>query len=228
MPFQDNRANQVICTGISQIILGCCVFTLCFILSERKDDLGYIFQIGVAYWGASPMIITGVLGIIGGFTGKFTVTGLFLAASVISCVLGGILAACVGFALTAWRSVGECEHVHCPYDTESILMIALVSLLILQAAISLSGVIESSQLLCCVVPGEDHVSIVSLGNSSQVKTNSKLRSERLHHKLHTKNDGFFSTNYETPFETFGNSKARIQGLGKGENSFRISEIGTIV
>lgn len=37
-------------------------------------------------------------------------TGLFLAASVISCIVGGILAACVGFALTAWRSVGECEH----------------------------------------------------------------------------------------------------------------------
>ena len=55
MSFQDNRANQVICTGISQIILGCCVFTLCFILSERKDDLEYIFQIGVAYWGASPV-----------------------------------------------------------------------------------------------------------------------------------------------------------------------------
>ena len=41
--------------------------------------------------------------------------------------------------------------VHCPYDTESILMIALTSILILAAAISLSGVIESSQLLCCAV-----------------------------------------------------------------------------
>ena len=35
---------------------------------------------------------------------------MFLAASVISCFLGGILAACVGFALTERRSVGECEH----------------------------------------------------------------------------------------------------------------------
>ena len=41
--------------------------------------------------------------------------------------------------------------VHCPYDTESILMIVLTSILILEAAISLSGVIESSQLLCCAV-----------------------------------------------------------------------------
>ena len=41
--------------------------------------------------------------------------------------------------------------VQCPYDTESVLMIALVSVLILEAAISLSGVIESSQLLCCAV-----------------------------------------------------------------------------
>ena len=56
MPFQENRANQVICTGLSQIILGCCVFILGFILSERKaDDLGYIFQIGVAYWAAIPV-----------------------------------------------------------------------------------------------------------------------------------------------------------------------------
>ena len=83
-------------------------------------------------------------------------------------------------------------------------------------------------LIISLFQGEDHVSIVSLGNSSQVKTNSKLRSERLHHKHHTTNDGFFSTNYETPFETFGNSKARIHGFGNGENSFRISEIGTIV
>ena len=37
-------------------------------------------------------------------------TGLFLAASVISCILGGIVAACVGIALTSWRSVGECAH----------------------------------------------------------------------------------------------------------------------
>lgn len=46
----------------------------------------------------------------------------------------------------------SCFHlVYCPYDTESILMIALISVLILQAAIALSGVIESSQLLCCTV-----------------------------------------------------------------------------
>ena len=37
-------------------------------------------------------------------------TGPFLAASVISCILGGIVAACVGIGLTAWRSVGECAH----------------------------------------------------------------------------------------------------------------------
>lgn len=55
MPFQENRANQVICTGISQIILGCCVFTLSFILSKRRNDLGGIFEIGVAYWAAPPV-----------------------------------------------------------------------------------------------------------------------------------------------------------------------------
>ena len=49
-------------------------------------------------------------------------------------------------------SSSSCFHlVYCPYDTESILMIALISVLILQAAIALSGVIESSQLLCCTV-----------------------------------------------------------------------------
>lgn len=37
-------------------------------------------------------------------------TCLFLAAAVISCFLGGILAAFVGVALTARRSVGECEN----------------------------------------------------------------------------------------------------------------------
>ena len=56
MPFpQENRANQVICTGISQITLGCCVFILSFILSKREDDLGFIFQIGVPYWAALPV-----------------------------------------------------------------------------------------------------------------------------------------------------------------------------
>ena len=40
-------------------------------------------------------------------------TCLFLAASVISCFLGGILAAFVGVALTARRSVGECENGGC-------------------------------------------------------------------------------------------------------------------
>ena len=55
MPFQESRANQVICTGISQIILGCCVFTLSFILSQRRNDLGDIFEIGVAYWTALPV-----------------------------------------------------------------------------------------------------------------------------------------------------------------------------
>lgn len=37
-------------------------------------------------------------------------TCLFLAAAVISCFLGGILAAFLGVALTARRSVGECEN----------------------------------------------------------------------------------------------------------------------
>ena len=55
MSFQENRANQVICTGIFQIILGCSVFTLCLVLSEARNDLGEIFQIGVAYWGAIPV-----------------------------------------------------------------------------------------------------------------------------------------------------------------------------
>ena len=55
MPFQESRANQVICTGISQIILGCCVFTLSFILSKRRHDLGDIFEIGVEYWAALPV-----------------------------------------------------------------------------------------------------------------------------------------------------------------------------
>lgn len=55
MPFQESRANQVICTGISQIILGCLVFTLCFILSKRRDDLGDIFETGVEYWAAIPV-----------------------------------------------------------------------------------------------------------------------------------------------------------------------------
>ena len=40
-------------------------------------------------------------------------TCLFLAAAVISCFLGGILAAFVGVALTARRSVGECENGEC-------------------------------------------------------------------------------------------------------------------
>lgn len=31
-------------------------------------------------------------------------------------------------------------------------MIALISILVLEAAISLCGVIESSQLLCCAIP----------------------------------------------------------------------------
>ena len=51
----------------------------------------------------------------------------------------------ISFGYSAFLSV------HCPYDTESILMIFLTSILILEAAISLSGVIESSQLLCCAV-----------------------------------------------------------------------------
>lgn len=226
MSFQENRANQVICTGISQIILGCSVFTLCLLLSEARNDLGEIFQIGVAYWGAIPIIISGVLGITGGLTGKFTVTCLFLAASAISCILGGILAACVGLALTTRRSVGECENVHCPFDTESILMIALISVLILQAAIALSGLIESSQLLCCAVPGEDHVSIVSLGNSMHVQSISRLRSERVNHKQQLKNDGFYTTNNcDTPFE---NAPKRTYGLTNGKQSYRVCEVGTIV
>ncbi|KAL9985211.1 hypothetical protein ACROYT_G007585 [Oculina patagonica] len=221
MPFQESRANQVICTGISQIILGCCVFTLSFILSKRRDDLGDIFEIGVEYWTAIPIVIAGVLGITGGFTGKFTVTGLFFASSFISCVLGGIVAAYVGIALTAWRSVGECEHVHCPYDLESILMIALISILILEAAISLSGVIESSQLLCCAVSGGDHVSIVSLGNSSRMERKPMLRSERINRKCQSKNNDLYSTDYDT-------SKTREYGFGNSRQSYRISEIGTIV
>lgn len=61
MPFQESRANQVICTGISQIILGCCVFTLSFILSNRGSDLGDIFEIGVAYWAALPVSLVRVI-----------------------------------------------------------------------------------------------------------------------------------------------------------------------
>lgn len=48
-------------------------------------------------------------------------TCLFLAAAVISCFLGGILAAFVGVALTARRSVGECENGEAqnPWQTTS-------------------------------------------------------------------------------------------------------------
>ncbi|KAK2573008.1 hypothetical protein P5673_002030 [Acropora cervicornis] len=72
MAFPENRANQVICTGISMVILGCGVFTLSFILSTSKDNLGTIFRIGVSYWAAIPIVITGVLGATGGRSGKFT------------------------------------------------------------------------------------------------------------------------------------------------------------
>ncbi|KAJ7394191.1 hypothetical protein OS493_003872 [Desmophyllum pertusum] len=161
----------------------------------------------------SSILVAGVLGITGGFTGKFIVTGLFLAASVISCMLGGVVAACVGIALTARRSMGECEYVHCPYDTESILMIALVSILILEAAISLSGIIESSQLLCCAISGDDHISIVSLGNSHAGKT-PMLRSERISRKLQSKNNGLCSADYDTPYE-----------FRNGKQSHKISEMG---
>jgi len=225
MPFQESRANQVICTGISQIILGCCVFTLSFILSRRRHDLADIFEIGVAYWAALPIVVTGVLGITGGITGKFFVTGLFLAASVISCILGGIVAACVGIALTSWRSVGECAHVHCPYDTESILMIALTSILILAAAISLSGVIESSQLLCCAVSGGDHVAIVSLGNSSHAERKPMLRPGREKRKCQSKNSSQYPTDYETAFE---DAPTREYGFKNGKQKCKISEVGTIV
>lgn len=213
----------MICTGISQIILGCSVFALCFILSDRRsDDFGEIFQTGAAYWGAIPIVITGFFGVAGGCTGKFTVTCLFLAAAVISCFLGGILAAFVGVALTARRSVGECENVYCPYDTESILMIALISVLILQAALALSGVIESSQLLCCTVE-EDHVSVVSIGNSARDQRKQRLRSERVTQKL--KKDGFFAASYDTSFD---DASTRFYGFRNGKKGYRMCELGTTV
>ena len=56
--------------------------------------------------------------------------------------------------------------VQCPYDTESILMIVLTSILILEAAISLSGVIESSQLLCCAVSVSFMVNLYMAGSVS--------------------------------------------------------------
>ena len=31
------------------------MFTLSFILSKRRNDLGDIFEIGVAYWAAPPV-----------------------------------------------------------------------------------------------------------------------------------------------------------------------------
>ena len=64
MPFQENRANQVICTGISQIVLGCLVFTLSFILSKRREELGDIFEIGVEYWAAIPVSSKATAGVL--------------------------------------------------------------------------------------------------------------------------------------------------------------------
>ena len=55
MAFQENRANQVVCTGISQIVLGFGVFALTFTLNNRSNDLGKIFDTGVTYWGAVPV-----------------------------------------------------------------------------------------------------------------------------------------------------------------------------
>lgn len=135
------------------------------------------------------------------------------------------MAACVGIALTSWRSVGECAHVHCPYDTESILMIALTSILILAAAISLSGVIESSQLLCCAVSGGDHVAIVSLGNSSHAERKPMLRPEREKRKCQSKNSSQYPTDYETAFE---DAPTREYGFKNGKQKCKISEVGTIV
>lgn len=205
MSFPEIRANQVICTGISLIILGLGVFTLSFILSESKENIGFIFQIGVAYWAALP-------------------TGLFLGCSIISCFLGGILAALVGFALTARRTFGECEHVQCPYDTESILMIALISVLILQAAISLSGVIESSQLLCCNVSGEGPFSIASLGSSFHREFIA--RSEHMGQRERTGSKNFFSSNYQSPAAT--SSLIHKYSFTSGKNNSRTREIGTTV
>ncbi|XP_068711004.1 uncharacterized protein [Montipora foliosa] len=224
MSFPEIRANQVICTGISLIILGLGVFTLSIILSESKENLGFIFQIGVAYWAALPIVLTGVLGVTGGYTGKLTVTGLFLGCSIISCFLGGILAALVGFALTARRTFGECEHVQCPYDTESILMIALISVLILQAAISLSGVIESSQLLCCNVSGDGPFSIASLGNSFHREF--RARSEHMGQRERTGSKNFFSSNYQSPAAT--SSLIHKYSFTSGKNNSRTREIGTTV
>ncbi|PFX29832.1 uncharacterized protein LOC111324333 isoform X1 [Stylophora pistillata] len=217
MAFQENRANQVVCTGISQIVLGFGVFALTFTLNNRSNDLGKIFDTGVTYWGAVPIVVAGSLGIFGGISGKFIVTGLFLAASVISCILGAIVAACVGVALTARRSVGECEHVQCPYDTESILMIALISILILESAISLSGVIESSQLLCCAISNGDQLAIVSLGNSEHAD-----RKPRLNRKRQSTNHDVYSVDFDAIMGSSSTSPVKDNGFKNGKQA------GTIV
>lgn len=224
MAFPANRANQVICTGISMVILGCGVFTLSFILSKSKDNLGTIFRIGVSYWAAIPIVITGVLGATGGRSGKFTLTRLFLVGSIMSCFLGGILAAFVGFALTAHRMIGECVHVQCPYDTESILMIALISVLILEAAISLCGVIESSQLLCCNAEDEQFLSIASLGSASRREL--RARSERASLKERSTSESLFSSNNQSSVDT---STIQKYGFTTGDKrNSRTNEIGTTV
>ncbi|CAH3144266.1 unnamed protein product [Pocillopora meandrina] len=217
MAFQENRANQVVCTGISQIVLGFCVFALSFVLSNRSDDLGKIFETGVTYWGAVPIVVAGSFGIFGGISGKFIATGVFFAASVISCILGAIIAACVGITLTARRSAGECEHVQCPYDTESILMIALISILILESAISLSGVIESSQLLCCAISNGDQLAIVSLGTPEHVD-----RKSRLSRKRQSSNQSVYSIDFDAMVGSSSMSPVKDNGFGNGK------QLGTVV
>lgn len=70
---------------------------------------------------------------------------------------------------------------------------------------------------------EDHVSVVSIGNSARDQRKQRLRSERVTQKL--KKDGFFAASYDTSFD---DASTRFYGFRNGKKSYRVCELGTTV
>lgn len=70
---------------------------------------------------------------------------------------------------------------------------------------------------------EDHVSVVSIGNSARDQRKQRLKSERVTQKL--KKDGFFAAGYDTSFD---DASTRFYGFRNGKKSYRMCELGTTV
>ncbi|XP_032232390.2 uncharacterized protein LOC116614915 [Nematostella vectensis] len=144
-PISTAKANQLLGTGILQVLFGGGTFALVFLLfGESYGVESNMLTRTAAYWVSIPIIFVGLLGILSGTTKQNCLISLYMIGSVASCGLGTFVCIVVGIKVNAIRS--DCgEDSSCKNSNTAMLLGTLVLFSSLVVSVALWGAVKACQ-----------------------------------------------------------------------------------